>query len=598
MVCGTRLAGPLLLALYAAVAAAQSPTSASVPRAGSPAPIVSPPPVTAKHGMVVTIEKNASDAGLEMLKAGGNAVDAAVAVGFALAVTYPQAGNLGGGGFMLVRMHTGASHFIDYREEAPAAATANMYLDEQGNVVPGMSTGTAKAIGIPGTVAGLAYAEKAYGKLGLARVMAPAIRLATTGYTLPEEEAATMATSRALARFPDSHRLFQSDGTPYKAGELFVQPALASTLNRIAADPSSFYHGDMARELAYAIAKNGGLITQADLAAYKVQDRAPLTGSYRGYEIVTSPPPSSGGITLIEILNILSGYDLHKLGPDRSPSQVHVITEAFRRAYMDRNEYLGDPGFVSMPLTQMASPAYASAWRASIDPVKASPSATLVRPAGFLPPPPASGDTVHESHQTTHFSVVDSEGNAVSNTYTLNGFYGSGVLAGSLGFVLNNEMDDFTSKPGAPNMFHLIQGPANAIAPHKRPLSSMTPTIVVKNGRPLLVTGSPGGSTITTTVANDILSIIDNGLNVQQAADAPRFHHQFQPDILQGDRWFPIATLNALVPAGYTTNRTSVADEKDPGVWGDVESIYIDPKTHLMEGADDQRHHFGAALGY
>lgn len=564
----------------------------------APTPLPTPPPVTAKHGMVVSIERNASEAGLEMLKAGGNAIDAAVAVGFALAVTYPQAGNLGGGGFMLVRMHSGAAHFIDYREEAPAAATASMFLDEHGNVVPGMSTGTAKGIGIPGTVAGLAYAENTYGKLGLARVMAPAIRLATDGYTLAEEPAKTMATSKALARWPDSRHLFQRDGNPYKPGDLWIQPDLAATLKRIATNPDTFYHGDMATELASAIQKNNGLITSADLAAYKVHDRTPLSGHYRGYDIITSPPSSSGGITLIEILNILSGYDLHKLGADRSRAQVHIITEAFRRAYMDRNEYLGDSDFVAMPLTQLASPAYAAAWRATIDPIKASPSASLVRPAGFLPPPPTSGDTVHESHQTTHFSVVDAEGNAVASTYTLNGFYGTGVLAGNLGFVLNNEMDDFTSKPGAANMFHLIQGPANAIAPHKRPLSSMTPTIVVKDGKPLLVTGSPGGSTITTTVANDIISIVDNGLDVQQAADAPRFHHQFQPDILQVDRWFPLDTLIPLRAAGYTTNRDDVADGKDPGVWGDVESIYIDPKTHFIQGADDQRHTFGKAAGY
>lgn len=562
------------------------------------APLVSPPPVAGKHGMVVSIEKNASDAGLEMLKAGGNAVDAAVAVGFALAVTYPQAGNLGGGGFMLIRMHTGQAHFVDYREEAPAAASPDMYLDAEKKVIPGMSTGTAKAIGIPGTVAGLAYAEKTYGKLGLAKVMQPAIRLATEGFILPEEPAQTMATSRALARFPESRHLFQRDGNPYKAGDRWVQPELAKTLQRIAANPDAFYHGDMAQELADAIQKQGGIVTTADLASYKVKDRTPLTGHYRGYEIVTSPPPSSGGITLIEILNILSGYDLPKFGADRSPAQVHYIVEAFRRAYMDRNEYLGDPDFVSMPLAQLASEKYAAAWRASIDPVKASPSATLERPAGFLPPPPTSGDTIHESHQTTQFSVVDSDGNTVSNTYTLNGYFGCGALAGNLGFVLNNEMDDFTAKPGVPNMFHLIQGPANAIEPHKRPLSSMTPTIVVKNGKALLVTGSPGGSTIITTVANDIISVLDNGLNVQQAADAPRFHHQYLPDVIQVDRWFPLPVLAALRPDGYATNRDDVADGKDPGVWGDVESIYIDPKTHVRYGANDSRHTFGAADGY
>ncbi|GAC1429183.1 MAG: gamma-glutamyltransferase [Acidobacteriaceae bacterium] len=548
--------------------------------------------------MVVSIQHDASDAGLEMLRHGGNAVDAAVAVGFALAVTYPQAGNLGGGGFMLVRMHTGQAHFIDYREEAPAAASADMYLDAGKNVVPGMSTSTLKAVGIPGTVAGFVYAEKTYGKLGLATVMAPAIRLARDGYILPEEEANTMATSRALARFAESRHLFQRDGTPYKAGERWIQPELAATLRRIATNPDTFYRGEMAKEIAEAVQKGGGLMTEADLAAYKVHDRAPLTGHYRGYEIVTSPPPSSGGITLIEILNMLSGYDLAKLGADRSPAQVHTIVEAFRRAYMDRNEYLGDPDFVTMPLGAMASPKYASAWRATIDPVKASPSSTLVRPVGFLPPPPVGGDSVQESYETTHFSVVDAEDNAVSNTYTLNGFYGCGALAGGLGFVLNNEMDDFTSKPGAPNMFHLIQGPANAIAPHKRPLSSMTPSILVKNGKAVLVTGSPGGSTITTSVANDIISIVDNGLNVQQAADAPRFHHQFQPDVIQVDRWFPLTEIPALRAAGYATNRDDVADGKDPGVWGDLESIYIDPKTNVRYGADDQRHTFGKASGY
>ena len=581
----------VVLACVSLRAFAQSPSTA-------PPALVSPAPVPAKHGMVVSIQHDASDAGLEMLRQGGNAVDAAVAVGFALAVTYPQAGNLGGGGFMLVRMHTGRAHFIDYREEAPAAASADMYLDANKNVVPGMSTSTLKAVGIPGTVAGLAYAEKTYGKLGLAGVMAPAIRLATDGYILPEEEANTMATSRALARFAGSRHLFQRDGNPYKAGERWVQPELAATLKRIATNPETFYRGDMAKEIAAAVQKGGGLITETDLAAYRVHDRSPLIGHYRGYEIVTSPPASSGGIALIEILNMLSGYDLAQVGGDRSPAQVHLIVEAFRRAYMDRNEYLGDPDFVTMPLAAMASPEYAAAWRATIDPVKASPSATLVRPAGFLPPPPAAGDAVHESHETTHFSVVDAEGNAVSSTYTLNGFYGCGALAGRLGFVLNNEMDDFTSKPGAPNMFHLIQGPANAIAPHKRPLSSMTPTIVVKNGKAVLVTGSPGGSTITTSVANDIVSIVDNGLNVQQAADAPRFHHQFLPDVVQVDRWFPLAKLTALRAAGYATNRDDVADGKDPGVWGDVESIYIDPKTNVRYGADDQRHTFGKAAGY
>ena len=575
----------------------------------NPYAIVSPPPTLAQHAMVVSIHHCASDAGLEMLKAGGNAVDAAVAVGFALAVVFPQAGNLGGGGFMLIRMHTGEAHFLDYRERAPGAATANMYLDAKGNVVPGLSTRGYKAIGVPGTVAGLVYAEKHFGKLGLARVMAPAIKLASEGYILSDEEAHNLESSRALAAFPESRHLFQRDGNFLKPGDRFTQPELAATLKRIAADPATFYKGAMAQELAAAVQKGGGLITTADLAGYEVKDRAPLTGTYRGYDIVTSPPPSSGGIVLLEILNILSGYDLGRMG-DRTPQQVHYIVEAFRRAYMDRNDYLGDPDFVQMPLTQMASPAYAAAWRKSIDPVLPSPSATLQRPAGFLPPPPKV-PAAPQSNDTTQFSVVDAQGNAVSSTYTLNGLFGSGVTAGPLGFLLNNEMDDFTSKVGAPNMFHLLQGEANAIAPGKRPLSSMTPTIIVRPeecrpgpslqcrpGKVLLVLGSPGGSTIITTVANDIISILDNGLNVQQAADAPRFHHQYLPDQIQVEKAFPLDVLDTLEAVGYKVTRNNEADEKNPGVWGDSEMIYVDPKTGRLEGADDQRHHFGKAAGY
>jgi gamma-glutamyltranspeptidase/glutathione hydrolase len=571
----------------------------------NPYAIVSPPPTPAKHAMVVSIHHDASDAGVEILKAGGNAVDAAVAVGFALAVVFPQAGNLGGGGFMLIRMKSGHAHFLDYREKAPAAATADMYLDAQKNVIPGLSTSGYKAIGVPGTVAGLVYAEKIYGKLSLAQVMAPAIRLASEGFLLAPEEAQTMATARNLARFPESRQLFQRDGNPYRANERFTQPELATTLKRIAADPSTFYKGSMAAELAASIQRGGGLITTADLAAYEVKNRAPLLGRYRGHEILTAPPPSSGGIVLLESLNILSGYNLAKMG-DRTPEQVHTLVEAYRRAYMDRADYLGDPDFVSIPLKQMGSPAYAAAWRQSIDPTKPSPSATLTRPAGFLPSPVAVA-APPESTQTTHYSVVDAQGNAVSSTYTLNGLFGSGVATSGLGFLLNNEMDDFTSKPGAPNMYHLVQSPANAIGPGKRPLSSMTPTIVLTTHkvlgifprhRVLLVLGSPGGSTIITTVANDIVSIVDNHLNVQQAADAPRFHHQFLPDEIQVEKALPVPVVEALKAAGYTVTRSNEADEKSPGVWGDSEMIYIDPKTHLLMGGDDQRHKFGKAAGY
>jgi len=553
-------------------------------------------PVTAAHVMVVTIHHCASDAGLAVLRQGGNAVDAAVAVGFALAVVYPQAGNIGGGGFMLVRMHTGETHFLDYRERAPAASSAGMYLDASGKVVPGLSTVGYKAIGVPGTVAGLAYAEKKFGRLGLKKVMEPAIALARDGYVLSEEEARSLERARNVAWFPESRRLFQRDGNYYKAGDRFQQPEMARTLERIAADPQGFYKGGLAKELADFVQKGGGLMTAADLAAYEVKDRAPIEGEYRGYRIVTAPPPSSGGIVLLEALNILSGFDLAKMG-DHSPEQVHTITEAMRRAFMDRSDYLGDPDYARMPIAQMKSAAYAAAWRKSIDAVAPSPSATLKRPAGFLPVPVAAKE-VHESKETTHFSVVDAEGNVVSSTYTLNGTFGSGVTAGDLGFLLNNEMDDFMSAPGVPNMYGLIQSAANAIAPGKRPLSAMTPTIVLKNGKPLLLAGSPGGPTIISTVLNDLISVLDNGLNVQQAADVPRFHHQYLPDVLEVEKALPVAVVQKLRSAGYTVSRANEADEHNPGVWGDSELIYIDPKTGVRMAGHDHRHTFGSAAGY
>jgi gamma-glutamyltranspeptidase/glutathione hydrolase len=555
------------------------------------------PPVTAQHAMVVSIHHCATDAGVAVLRQGGNAVDAAVTVGFALAVVYPQAGNIGGGGFMLVRMHTAEAHFLDYRERAPRAASAGMYLDANGKVVPELSTVGYKAIGVPGTVAGLAYAEKRYGRLGLKKVMAPAISLARDGYVLTEEEARSLERARNLPRFPESRRLFQRDGNFYKAGETFRQPELARTLERIAADPQEFYKGAMAKELAAAVQKGGGLIRAADLAAYEVKERTPLEGDYRGFHIVTAPPPSSGGVVLLEALNILSGYDLAKMG-DRTPEQVHYVTEAMRRAFMDRADYLGDPDFSQMPIAGMSSVAYAAAWRKSIEQVAPSPSATLRRPVGFLPPPPASKVDGYESKETTHFSVVDAEGNAVSSTYTLNGTFGSGVTAGGFGFLLNNEMDDFTSAPGVPNMYGLIQSAANAIAPGKRPLSAMTPTIVLKNGKPLLVAGSPGGPTIISTVLNDVISVLDNGLNVQQAADAPRFHHQYLPDVLQVEKAFPLPVVEKLRSAGYTVSRANEADEHNPGVWGDSELIYIDPNSGVRMAGHDHRHTFGSAAGY
>jgi len=583
MPCGTRiLAATVALSLATASLKAQTATPEE--------------PTRTKHAMVVTCEHNATDAGLAILQQGGNAIDAAVAVGFTLAVVFPRAGNLGGGGFMLIRSRHGKTHFLDYREKAPAAATADMYLDASKNVVPGLSLRGYLASGVPGTVAGLVYAQRHFGKLTLAQDMAPAIRLATDGYTLAAGEAHDLQ-NKNLTPFPTSARIFQRDGNFYKEGDTFKQPELAATLKRIAASPDDFYKGGMASEIASFEKAGGGLITAQDLAAYEVKDRKPITGKYRGYKIITAPPPSSGGITLVEILNILSSYKLPSLGPDRSLPQVHTITEAFRRAYMDKSDYLGDPDFNTLPLKQLANPAYAAAWRSSIDPTKPTPSKDLVRPAGFLPPPP-SIPTPKEATQTTHFSIVDAQGNAVASTYTLNGFFGSGVTVDNLGFVLNNEMDDFASKMGVPNAYGLVQGPANAIAPGKRPLSSMTPTILTRGRKLYMVLGSPGGSTIISTVANDIISVVDNGLNVQQAADAPRFHHQYLPDRLDLEKKFDPDVAAQLAAMGYIVNQTSMADAKSPGVWGDSEIIAVDPKTHELLAGHDHRLDYGKAAGY
>jgi gamma-glutamyltranspeptidase/glutathione hydrolase len=538
--------------------------------------------------MVVTVHHLATDAGVEILKEGGNAVDAAVAVGFALAVVHPVAGNIGGGGFMLIHERSGKNAFIDYREKAPLAATADMYLDSAGNVIPNASIVGYRAIGVPGSVAGLVYAEKKYGHLTLARVMAPAIRYAADGFVLTDEEANELH-SRILTGFPASAHTFQRDGDFYKTGDTFHQPELAATLRRIAADPSDFYHGAMANQIAAAVQAGGGLITAEDLAHYTVKEREPLTGAYKGYLVVSAPPPSSGGVALIEMLNILAGYQLGPLG-DRTAPETHLIVEAFRRAYMDRSDYLGDPDYVTVPVDQLLNAQYGAAWRAGILPDRATPSATLQRPAGFVSAPPTMADVRREPVNTTHYSVVDANGDAVAVTTTLNGGYGSGVTVGGLGFLLNNEMDDFAAKQGVPNMFGLIQGPANAIAPGKRPLSSMTPTIVLRDGKVAMVLGSPGGGRIITTVANIFLSVADGGLNIQQAVDAPRFHHQYLPDVLYLEPGFSSAAIDGLQAMGY--------ELKTGGHWSDGECIAVDPATGALEGGQDHRHHYGKAAGY
>jgi gamma-glutamyltranspeptidase / glutathione hydrolase len=556
-------------------------------------------PVHAQHAIVVSVHELASQVGVEIMQAGGNAVDAAVGTGFALAVVHPAAGNLGGGGFMLIRMADGKAHFIDYREKAPAAAKPDMYLDAQGNVIEGASEIGYKSIGVPGSVAGMVYAEKKYGKLGLQQVMAPAIKLAREGYVLTWGEARDFQGDSDLAKFPESRRIFQRDGNYYQPGDIFRQPDLARTLERIAAKPDDFYHGIIARELAAAIQKGGGIITAEDLAQYEVKEREPVRGTYRGYEILSAPPPSSGGTVLVEALNILEGYDLAKLG-DRSSQSIHLTTEAFRRAFFDRAEFMGDPDFSKIPVAQLIDKKYAAAWRESIDPAHASVSKELKRPAVFheleqyaATHPQLVG--MHEGQHTTHYSVVDSDGDAVAVTTTINAWFGSQVTADGLGFLLNDEMDDFSAKPGAPNADGLIQGAANAIGPGKRPLSSMTPTIVVRDGKPFLVLGSPGSSKIITTVANVLMGVVDYGMNIQEAVNAPRFHNQWLPDVVNVEKWFSPDTIAALQKMGHHVQIG--LQEYGGGYWSDAECVAIDPKTGDRLGASDGRNN-GKAVGY
>jgi gamma-glutamyltranspeptidase/glutathione hydrolase len=579
----------LILLLMAAVAAC-----------GEQHSFASTEPVHAQHGIVVSVHELASQAGVEIMQAGGNAVDAAVATGFVLAVVHPPAGNIGGGGFMLIRMADGKAHFIDYREKAPAAATRDMYLDGQGNVIEGASEYGYKAIGVPGSVAGMVYAEQKYGKLTLPKVMAQAIRLAREGYELSWREARDLH-DKHLSQFPESRRIFQRDGNYYRSGEIFRQPDLARTLERIAAKPDDFYRGALARELAAAVQKGGGLITADDLAHYEVKEREPIRGTYRGYEIISAPPPSSGGTVLVESLNILEGYDLAKLG-NRSAESIHFTTEAFRRAFFDRAEFLGDPDFAKIPVAQLVDKKYGAAWRDSIDDSNATSSQDLKRPAIFSeleqyaaahPQPVANQESPH----TTHYSVVDAEGNAVSVTTTINDWFGSRVTAEGLGFLMNDEMDDFSAKPGVPNADGLIQGAANAIGPGKRPLSSMTPTMVVHEGKTVLVLGSPGSSKIITTVANVLMGVLDYGMNIQEAVNAPRFHNQWLPDVLNVEQWFSPDTVQRLQKKGYNVELGLHEGGEVSPYWSDAECIAIDPKTGERLGASDYRHN-GRAVGY
>src|ERR1017187_7888154 len=530
-------------------------------------PVWSAQPVRARNGMVVSVEPHATEVGVKILQAGGNAVDAAVAVGLALAVTHPSAGNLGGGGFMLVRLADGRTAFLDFRERAPAAAARNMYLDANGKATQDSTVGY-RASGVPGTVRGLELASQKFGRLPWAQLVRPAADLASKGYALSYSEANSMHRG-GLERFPESKRVFLRDGKYYEPGETFVQADLARTLDRIARlGAKDFYEGETASLLAADMQRHGGLITLADLKNYKAIERQPLTGKYRGHDIITAPPPSSGGVGILQMLGVLEGTDFAKAGAG-SAAAVHYITEAMRHFFADRSEHLGDPDFVKVPLTALLDPKYILKIRGSIDAEKATPS-SQVHAAVF---------TGHESNETTHYSVADAQGNVVAVTYTLNGGYGSKGTATGLGFLLNNEMDDFAPKPGEANMYGLIQGEANAIAPGKTPLSSMVPSIVLKDGKPVLAVGSPGGPTIINTVLEVIVNVLDFGMNVQDAVDWPRFHHQWMPDVLSLEPGFSPDTVALLEKRGYVVKRVNAQGEAAAIRWN----------NGWLEGAPDPR---------
>jgi gamma-glutamyltranspeptidase/glutathione hydrolase len=550
-----RFALALLLILAPAAGWAQDARISSLPTHAQP--------VFARHGMVVAQEKIAARIGADILKRGGNAVDAAVATGFAMAVTYPRAGNIGGGGFMVIHLaHEKKDIALDYRETAPAAATPTMFLGTDGKPDPAKSRDGALGIGVPGTVAGLAAALERYGsgKFTLRALLLPAIKLARDGFIITDDIADTLPNARKrFAPWPSSAKLlFHADDTPLREGDKLMQPDLANTLQAIADHGADgFYQGPVADKLAKGIQAAGGIITSDDLKSYRPVWREPVRGTYRGYDIVSMPLPSSGGTVLIETLNILEGFDLHKMGA-QTPASLHVLIEAMKRAYADRARYLGDPAFVHAPLTRLLSKDYAAKLRAEIDLDKATP----VKATAAAQP--------HEGTNTTHFSVVDAQGNAVSNTYTLNFSYGVGLIAEGTGVLLNNELDDFTAAPGASNAYGLVGYEANLPGPGKRPLSSMTPTIVLKDSKPVLVTGSPGGSRIISTTLQVIVNALDYRMNIAQAVSLPRLHHQWMPDQVRIEHGFPQATRDALRAMGHTlvtpmgqTSANSIAATND-----------------------------------
>ena len=538
-------------------------------------------PVEAEHAMAVSSQRDATQAGADILAAGGNAIDAAVAIGYALAVTHPCCGNIGGGGFATIHLANGKDTFINFREKAPEAATPTMYQDAKGNVIPGLSLVGYKAVGVPGTVMGFERMLKEYGTMSRARVMAAAIRLADNGYVLRDEDAQLLPDDPAFNKQPNVAAIFRNKGRPWKAGERLVQKDLANSLKEISAKgPDVFYKGDIADRVVAASKANGGLLTMKDFADYTVTEGEPLRCSYRGYNIISSPPPSSGGTSMCEILNILSAYPMDKM-PAHSTKSIHLMVEAMRHTYVDRNFSLGDPAFVKNPIDRLLSAKHAADIRAKIDPIKATPSSVV-----------KIGTTPHESAQTTHYSVVDKDGNAVSVTYTINGGFGAQVIGGNTGFFLNNEMDDFTSKVGAPNMDELLQGDNNSVQPGKRPLSSMSPTIITKDGKIFMVTGSPGGSRIITITLESILNVIDHHMDIQAAIDTPRIHHQWMPDTIYVEEHAVTPEVRKeLEAAGYKFT--------DNPPWGAAEGIIIGSRNgkRVLYGANDDRGPAGAAIG-
>ena len=575
---------PLFLAMAMALPLIASPMAISVSHADETSifsQMATAQPIYAKHGMVASQESLATRAGVEILKQGGNAVDAAVAVGFSLAVTLPRAGNIGGGGFMLVHLaKDNKTIAIDYREMAPSKADKDIFLDEKGNAVEKLSREHGLAVGVPGTVMGMTQALEKYGTMSLSQVMAPAIAMATNGIHVTPDLATSLAGLKdRIAQWPSSAEVFyKQDGSNYQVDDVLKQPELAHSLRLIAEKGADgFYQGETAEKIINAIKDAGGIMTLDDLTHYKVVERQPVTGEYRGYQVVSMPPPSSGGVHIIEMLNVLEHFPIDKFGHNTAQT-LHLMAETMKRAYADRSEYLGDPDFYKVPVTALTSQAYAKKIASQIVTNKATPSAEI-KPGDLVP---------YESDQTTHYSVVDKWGNAVANTYTLNFSYGSGLVAKGTGILLNNEMDDFSAKPGVPNGYGLVGGDANAVEGNKRPLSSMSPTIVMKDGKPFIVTGSPGGSRIINTTLQIIMNVIDHNLNIAEASYAPRIHHQWQPDVLRVEKSLNGDTIRLLEEKGHKVQVQSAI--------GSTQSIMVTDEG--MFGASDPRRSGSETFGY